>query len=124
MLNGLHRRARRRSSPIRSALKPADTATAAKLQTAIDAIDAFVATLTSSPQSFEDFIQKPGQLREDVMGLMNDEPLAQASLALYARLERNYAARAAAYNAWLASLAGINSTLKAAGEKPVAAPHR
>ena len=68
-----------------------------------------VATLTSSPQSFEDFIQKPGRLLEDMQGLTNDEPLAQASLALYARLERTYASRALAYNAWIASLNGLNA---------------
>jgi photosystem II stability/assembly factor-like uncharacterized protein len=105
----------------KKALKPGDTATAAKLQSAIDSIDALVATLTSSPQSFEDFIQKPGQLREDVLGLMNAEPLAQASLMLYARLERDYGNHAKAYVAWVASLGGVNATLKAANEKPVSA---
>jgi len=106
----------------KKALKPADAATAAKLQSAIDGIDALVATLTSSPQSFEDSIQKPGQLLEDVQGLLNDEPLAQATLALYARLERNYAVRASAYDAWVTSLAGVNATLKAAGQKAVPVP--
>jgi photosystem II stability/assembly factor-like uncharacterized protein len=123
MLNALHT-VREALVADKKALKPADAASAAKLQTAIDGIDALVATLTSSPQSFEDFIQKPGQLREDILGLMNDEPLAQASLTLYARLEHTYAERATAYNAWVASLADINSTLKAAGENPVAAPQR
>lgn len=105
----------------KKALKPGDTATAAKLQSAIDNIDALVATLTSSPQSFEDFIQKPGQLREDVLGLMNAEPLAQASLTLYARLERDYGLHAKAYDAWVASLGGVNAILKAANDKPVSA---
>src|SRR5580700_11690879 len=123
MLNALHS-VRQTLVDDKKALKPGDTASAAKLQTAIDDIDALVATLTSSPESFEDFIQKPGQLREDVLGLMNDETLAQASLTLYARLERNYAARAKAYDAWAASLNGVNATLKAAGEKPVAPPQR
>ncbi len=124
MLNSLHS-VRETLVEDKKALKPSDTASAAKLQSAIDGIDALVATLTSSPQSFEDFIQKPGQLREDVLGLMNDEPLAQATLALYARLERDYAARAKAYDAWVASLSSVNTTLKAAGQKPVSAdtPH-
>jgi photosystem II stability/assembly factor-like uncharacterized protein len=120
MLNALHS-VRETLVDDRKALKPNDMANAAKLQSAIDAIDGLVATITSSPQSFEDFIQKPGQLREDVLNLMNDEPLAQASLALYARLQRDYAARARAYNAWVASLRGINTTLKGAAEKPVSA---
>jgi hypothetical protein len=108
----------------KKALKPSDSTSGAKLQSAIDGIDALVATLTSSPQSFEDFIQKPGQLREDVLGLISDEPLAQASLTLYARLERDYAARTKSYDAWVATLRGVNATLKAAGEKPVQASGR
>ena len=99
MLNSLHD-TRATLVGDKAALKPADTATAAKVQAAIDAIDAQVATLTSSPQSFEDFIQKPGQLREDALNLTGDEPLAQASLTLYVRLERTYASRATAYDAW------------------------
>ena len=121
MLNALHD-VRVTLVSDKAALKPGDTAEAAKIQSAIDGIDAFVATLTSSPQSFEDFVQKPGQLREDVLGLMNDEPLAQASVELYARLERDYAGRRQAYDAWLASLSGVNVTLKAAGQKPVTVP--
>jgi hypothetical protein len=120
MLNTLHD-TRETLVADKKVLKPADTTNAAKLQAAIDRIDALVATLTSSPQSFEDFIQKPGQLREDVLGLINDEPLAQASLTLYARLERDYAARAKAYAVWEASLNDVNATLKAAGLKPVSA---
>ena len=99
-----------------------DAASNAKLQKQVDEIDALVATLTSSPQSFEDFIQKPGKLREDVLSLANDEPLAQASLQLYARLESMYAERAQAYNAWVASYGTIDAAIKAAGGKSVAAP--
>jgi len=102
-------------------LKAGD-ANASKLQAEIDGIDVQVATLTSSPANFEDFIQKPGEIREDVMSLMNQEPLAQASLTLYARLEREYALKAVAYNAWRSKIAQVNDTLKAAGCKVVAAP--
>ncbi len=123
MLNELHS-VRETLADGKKGLKPADAATAAKLQTSIDAIDALVATLTSSPQNFEDFIQKPGQLREDVLGLMQDETLAQASLQLYARLERTYGERAVAYDAWVGSLPGVNATLKAANLKPVPIPSR
>jgi hypothetical protein len=42
-------------------------------------IDALTATLTSSPKNFEDMLLRPGLLREDVLGLLNDEPLAQGS---------------------------------------------
>jgi photosystem II stability/assembly factor-like uncharacterized protein len=121
MLNTLHS-VRETLVADKKAIKAGDTTSPAKLQSAIDSIDALVATLTSSPQSFEDFITKPGQLREDVLGLLGDEPLAQASLMLYGRLERDYATRAKDYDAWVASLPGLNATLKAADEKMVSAP--
>ncbi len=111
MLNELHR--------VRMELTAEKSGTAAPMTTHIDSM---VATLTSSPQNFEDFIQKPGKIREDVMNLLNQEPLAQASTQLYARLEREYSARALAYNAWVRSLANFNSTLKAAGRKSVRLP--
>jgi photosystem II stability/assembly factor-like uncharacterized protein len=120
MLNSLHS-VRETLVADKKALKAGDTTSVAKVQSAIDGIDALVATLTSSPQGFEDFIQKPGQLREDVLGLMNDEPLAQATAILYDRLERAYAVRAKTYDAWVASLSGVNATLKAAAVKPVSA---
>jgi photosystem II stability/assembly factor-like uncharacterized protein len=78
-----------------------------KAKPMLSRIDAMVATLTSSPQNFEDFIQKPGKIREDAMNLAGQEPLAQATLELYARLEREYTQRALAYNSWARSLAGI-----------------
>jgi len=121
MLNALHS-VREALVADKKALKPADTAVAAKVQSAIDAVDARVNALTSSPANFEDFIEKPGQLREDVLNLMNDEPLAQASLELYARLEREYVGAASSYNAWAATLGPVDDALKAAGQKPLPAP--
>ncbi|HEY9180159.1 MAG TPA: hypothetical protein VIO32_05535, partial [Candidatus Baltobacteraceae bacterium] len=96
MLNELHR--------VRDALAADKTG---KNKAAVARIDAMTASLTSNPQNFEDSIQKPGKLREDVEAVMGSEPLAQATLRLYARLERTYTARAAAFNAWVRSLAGI-----------------
>jgi hypothetical protein len=96
MLNELHR--------VRAALS-ADKSGKNKDQ--IARIDTMVATLTSNPQNFEDFIQKPGKLREDVETVMQSEPLAQATLQLYGRLERTYTQKAVAYNAWVRSLAGV-----------------
>ena len=120
MLNALHS-VRETLVDDKKALKPGDAASAAKLQTAIDGIDALVATLTSSPQSFEDFIQKPGQLREDILGA-DERRAARAGELDALRAPRTQLRRAReAYDAWVASLNGVNATLKAAGEKPVAA---
>ncbi|MEO6912556.1 MAG: hypothetical protein ABI182_00870, partial [Candidatus Baltobacteraceae bacterium] len=121
MLNELHR-VHELLVTDKAALKSGDTVTAAKVQSMTDGIDALVASLTSSPANFEDFIQKPGQFREDVMGLMNQEPLAQASLQLYARLERTYTAKSMAYNHWARTFGSANATLKTAGLKQIASP--
>lgn len=112
MLNELHR--------IREAL--AGVKSTPGPQKEIDGIDAMVATLTSSPENFEDFIQKPGQFREDVLSLMNQEPLAQASLHLYSRLEQAYSAKAGGYNRWAANFGAIKSILAAGGVKTIATP--
>jgi photosystem II stability/assembly factor-like uncharacterized protein len=101
MLNELHR--------VRGALA-ADKSGGTKA--AIADADAMTAALTSNPKNFEDSIQKPGKLREDALGLLGAQPLAQATLQLYGRLERAYTDRAVAYNAWVRSLAKLNLNVK------------
>ena len=105
----------------KKAAKAGDPAIA-KIDAMTGDIDKMVDTLTSSPQSFEDNINKAGQYREDVMAVMNDEPLAFATVNLYKRLEAGYPARADAYNAWVAKVASLNATLKASGLKAVTMP--
>jgi photosystem II stability/assembly factor-like uncharacterized protein len=121
MLDALHV-AREQLAGEKTTVKTGDSAAAAKVQAGLDGIDALVASITSSPANFEDSIQKQGELREDVMDLAGQETLAQASLQLYARLERTYAVRAAAYDAWVRSLPAINAALKTAGLKPLTVP--
>ena len=118
MLNELAR-VRGQIATAKTALKSSDAANSAKVQTMLDETDAVVNSLTSSPQNFEDSIQKPGQVREDVLNLLQSETLAQASLDLYARLERMYAQRAVAYDAWRGKITAWNADLKAAGLKPI-----
>lgn len=118
MLNQLAS-AKQQLSAEKASLKPGDAAAAAKIQPMIDATDAMTASLTSSPANFEDSIQKQGELREDVMQLMGSETLAQASLQLYARLERTYIQRLAAYGAWLRDVPRWNADLQTAGLKPL-----
>jgi hypothetical protein len=101
MLNELHR--------VRGAFATQKSAQAKQM---VSHIDAMVASLTSNPQNFEDFIQRPGKLREDAFQLLQDEPLAQATVQLYARLERTYTERAVAYNGWVRSLSSLNLGVK------------
>ncbi len=121
MLNDLHR-VRGELDDTKKTVKAGDKVSAVAIQGELDKIDAMVATLTSSPENFEDFIQKQGEVREDAMALIGDEPLAQATRTLYARLERTYAQRAVAYNSWIKEIATLNGTLKSAGLKAVALP--
>jgi hypothetical protein len=121
MLNQLHT-VREQLVTEKAAVKTGDTATAAKVQTMIDATDAMTASLTSSPKNFEDSIQQQGQIREDAMALLNDEPLAQATSHLYARLESAYTQKTVSYDDWIRGLAGWNATLKGAGLKVVPIP--
>jgi photosystem II stability/assembly factor-like uncharacterized protein len=121
MLNSLHD-VREQLAATQKSLPATDADASAKIKTMLDSIDAEVATLTSSPESFEDNIQKQGQIREDVLNLISQETLAQASLQLYARLETQYRARAVAYNAWVQSLVALNASLQAAKAKTVALP--
>ena len=118
MLNELQR-VRGQVTSAKTAYTGKDATVTKGLQAQLDTIDALVATMTSSPQSFEDFIQKPGQLREDELSLLQDETLAQASLNLYTRLEGIYVVRAQAYNAWAGSIGAINTAIQAAGGKPI-----
>jgi photosystem II stability/assembly factor-like uncharacterized protein len=106
----------------KNALKSGDAATASKIAGMIDDTDDLVASLTSSPKSFEDFIAKQGQIREDVMNLIGAEPLAQSSLELYAHLQNGYANEVVAYDAWASKVVGWNAQLKSAGLKTVAVP--
>lgn len=118
MLNELSR-VRAQIADRKASLKATDAASATRLQSMLEGTDAVVNSLTSSPANFEDFVQKQGELREDVMSLMQSEPLAQASLELYSRLERTYARRVVEFDAWRSNIAGWNAELKAAGLKPI-----
>jgi photosystem II stability/assembly factor-like uncharacterized protein len=118
MLNQLHD-AREHLATQKAGLPAGSAATASKVQAMVDATDATIASLTSSPANFEDSIQKQGQLREDVMALANAEPLAQASLQLFDRLNATYAQKKVAYDGWLREVAGWNAMLKSVGLKPI-----
>ncbi len=120
MLNEMHR-VNAALADRKKALKAGDP-NAPKIQAVIDQTNALVDTFTSNPKNFEDSIQKPGQFREDVMALMGDEPLAQASLQLYARLEREYSGKVAAYDAWRTKVTAFNGTLKTASLKTIVPP--
>lgn len=121
MLNELDR-VRSQLTDEKNGLKGAGSATSAKVQGMIDDTAVVVDSLTSSPKNFEDSIQKQGQYREDALALTTAEPLAQATLELYALLESGYSHRALAYGAWARNVAAWNAELTSAGLKPVSVP--
>ena len=87
-------------------------------QALIDQTDALIDSMTANFENFEDSILRPGKLHEDIIALTSDEPLAQASLALYAQLEHEYGEKAAAYEAWRSTVAAFAP--KPAATKPTA----
>jgi photosystem II stability/assembly factor-like uncharacterized protein len=103
------------------AAKAGDVAIA-RIDSMMAEIEKLVNALTSSPQSFEDAVSKPGQYREDVMNLISQDPLAFASLNLYEQLEADYPDRAASYNALMSKIATLNRTLSVSGLNAVAVP--
>src|SRR5208282_2885472 len=94
---------------VRGALDKAKTAASAKSDTtSVSAIDAALSQrgaiqdqLTANFQSFEDFIQRPGKLREDLSGAANTGLVTPAALDQQSRVNAEWATSAQAFNAYV-----------------------
>ncbi|HET9030069.1 MAG TPA: hypothetical protein VFN49_07830 [Candidatus Aquilonibacter sp.] len=115
---------------VKAALEKAKTAAKAKNDTATSAtIDAALAKrqalqddLTANYQSFEDFIQRPGRLREDLQQLLQTGLVTPAALDLEKRTMAEYMQGRAAFDAYVTTLPSLNAALKAAGYGTVPVP--
>ncbi|HEV7179504.1 MAG TPA: hypothetical protein VGN11_06510, partial [Candidatus Baltobacteraceae bacterium] len=116
---------------VKAALDKARTAASAKNDSAaVSAIDAAIAghqnlqdDLTANFQNFEDFVQRPGKLREDLSGVAGGVGLlTPAILDAGRRIDREYASGASAFNAYVATLPALNATLKSGGYTAVPVP--
>ena len=89
---------------------------------AMQAHDAIQDQLTANFQSFEDFIQRPGKLREDLSSLAGTGLVTPAALDAEARVRAEWATDAQAFNAYVATLPALNATLRAGGYAEVPLP--
>jgi len=115
---------------VKAALDKARTAASAKNDTAsVSAIDAALQgrtalqdQLTANFQSFEDFIQRPGKLREDLSAAANTGLVTPAALDQQTRVNAEWATGARAFNAYVGTLPALNATLRGAGYTEVPVP--
>jgi hypothetical protein len=115
---------------VKAALESAKKDAAAKHDTAtVNAIDASLASrqtlqdqLTANFQNFEDFVQRPGKLREDLTTLSQTGIVTPAATDLEQRIGAEWSSGVRAFNAYLATLPALNATLKAGGYGEIAIP--
>ena len=100
-----------------------DTAAQGAVDAALQARDALQDRLTANYQGFEDFIQRPGKVREDLQNLAQQGPLVTDPMIAYGNsTDAAYANAIARYRAYLATIAPLNATLAKAGLGAVALP--
>jgi hypothetical protein len=123
MLNHLDDVKKAIDDAVTAATKANNTALVTQLQTASKARTGVFDFLTANYQNDEDGIQRPGKLREDLQGVyfaaqgLITPPVVEA----LHRANAEYADGVSRYNAFVGTLAPLNTSLKAAGMKSVPA---
>ncbi len=106
-----------------AAQKKNDAATVAAIDAALQSRDALQDRLTANFNSFEDFVQRPGKLREDLQQLtFSGGELSPAFLDLGRRVDAEWREGVTAYARYAGTLAGLNAKLQAAGYAAVPVP--
>lgn len=108
---------------VKAALEKARTAAQAKNDTAsISAIDDALQNrqniqdeLTANYQGFEDFIQRPGKVREDLAQILGTGIVTPAATDVESRTFAEFAQDVKTYNTYIATLPALNTKLKSAG---------
>ncbi len=119
-----------RLDEVKSDLEKARKAAVAKNDTAaVATIDAALANrqklqdeLTANYQNGEDFIQRPGKLREDLMGIIGTGLVTPAVEEVAGRVDRSYVAAVSQFNNYIATLPQLNTTLKTGSYGTVTVP--
>jgi photosystem II stability/assembly factor-like uncharacterized protein len=99
-----------------------DAASITTIDEAIKAHDAMQDQLTANYQGFEDFIQRSGQLREDLTAMAGTGLITPAALDAEARVNAEWKTDAQAFNAYVGTLPALNATLRSAGYGEVPVP--
>ncbi len=105
-----------------SATAKNDATSIAAIAAALQARSVMQDQLTANYQGFEDFIQRPGKLREDLSAMAGTGLVTPAALDLEARVDAEWRADARAFNAYVATLPALNATLRSAGYAEVPVP--
>ncbi|HEY5257338.1 MAG TPA: hypothetical protein VIJ12_03075 [Candidatus Baltobacteraceae bacterium] len=115
-----HLDAQKKSFSAAIAANAGNAALLAQLNAAMTQRDTIFSTFTADYHNDEDSIQRPGALREDAPGSYGSAPPTAQTLEFAARFDKEYRAAIARYNAYVQSLAPINTALIAAKQKPIA----
>ncbi|MDQ2865978.1 MAG: hypothetical protein M3R51_07100 [Candidatus Eremiobacteraeota bacterium] len=115
---------------VKSQLEKARTAASAKSDAAtVSAIDAALGnrqdlqdSLTANYQNFEDSIQRPGKLREDLGAIVGSNLITPPVRDLAIRVRAEYAAGVQRFKAYVATLAATNAMLQKGGYGAVTVP--
>lgn len=115
---------------VKTDLEKARKAAEAKNDTAsVTAIDAALANrqklvdnLTADYQNGEDFIQRPGKVREDLLSVLFTANVTPANRDIGHRVDAEYASAVSQYNTYVATLPTVNATLAHDGYGSVTVP--
>ena len=119
MLNELDKAKAALTAAKSSAKLKGNAAALSQIDTAIAGHDRVFDMLTANFQNGEDSIQRPGALREDMQGLgfFGSGVITPPTIAYAKSIDVSYAQAIAAYNAYAATLNGLDSTLRGNGLK-------
>jgi hypothetical protein len=117
---------------VKAALEKAKTAAQAKNDTAsVTAIDTALQNrqnlqdqLTANYQGFEDFIQRPGKVREDLQQISGTGIVTPAATDVEQRTYSEFAQDAKSFNDYIGTLPALNATLKSSGYGEVPVPNQ
>lgn len=93
-----------------------DAAAQSAIDTALQARDALQDQITANFQGIEDNLQRPGKVREDILGILNQNGIVTDPMrAIGKRTDAAYARAIGGYHAYIGTLATLDATLSKAG---------
>jgi photosystem II stability/assembly factor-like uncharacterized protein len=122
MLNGFDRVKKQLDAASVEAKKKNDTALQSQIDTALEGRAEIFDALTADYKNFEDFLQRPGKLRENIQNVVQalTAPVTPATRQLGDRVDRTYRTAVDKYNAYVrTTLPAVNAALQKSGLKAV-----
>jgi hypothetical protein len=122
MLNAFDKLKKELDAASADAKKKNDTAVQAQIDSALQGRSELFNAMTADYKNFEDFIQRPGKLREDIGNVVQSltAPVTPAQRQLGERVDVTYRSVMGKYNAYArTTVPALNAALQKAGLKPV-----